>query len=118
MLAFIVPAYVHQLNRVQRTPAAPRSACGMRSLSLECKFDRYQPRISGISIRNAEVAGHVRKNTGINILEISVTYIVSLRTEQFFCNTGPEHQCATDLLAFHDLFNHKGTNDVQRLAGV
>src|SRR5688572_33083354 len=69
MLAAIVPGGVEELDRIERAPATPRRAGGMRGLPLERVFDAHQSRSRGRAERGREITVDVAEQHRIDVLE-------------------------------------------------
>ena len=118
MLAAVVPADVHQLDRVERAASAPRRARRMRGLARERELDRDEARALAVAPGHAEIVADVREERDVDILEESAADEVGLGADQFLRGARPDPNRARQLLALHDLLHGDRRRDVHRLPGV
>ena len=118
VLAAVVPADVHQLDRVERALAAPWRPGAMRGLPRERVLDRHQPGALSNAPRRAELVVDVGEERDVDVLEQPVAHIPGFRAHQFLGDAWPEAQRARQLLALHQLLHRDGSRDVERDAGV
>src|SRR5687767_4022439 len=90
MLAPIIPAHIHQLDRIKRAASLPWRPGGMRALALEQVFDRHEARVRARAPRDLEIVAHVREDHAIDVLEISRALDMRLPGELFFRDTRPK----------------------------
>ncbi len=118
VLAMVVPADVHQLDGVERAPAAPGRARAVRGFPAEGELDRDH---SGSRTRppaNAEVASHVGEDHRVDVVEVPLTDEPCLAAQLLFRDARPERDRAGDVLAAHHLLERDRGDDVDRLAGI
>src|SRR2546426_3643319 len=118
MLTPEIPPDIHQLDRIKRTSAAPGRRRGVRCFTSEGVFDGHEAAAIRRSVADIEVVAYMNEETDVHILEVSVSHKKSLGSQKLFCDSGPEHQRAGQLLAFHDLLHGKRGGDVQRDSGI
>src|SRR6185503_435644 len=118
MLATIVPADVHQLDRVERASAAPWGAGGVRTLALEAVLDGYEPGTAPVAPAHPEIRADVREQGDVDVLEEAVADVIRLGADEFLGDARPDADGAGNLLALHDLLEHDRGGDVHRLARV
>ena len=118
MLAAEVPPDVHQLHGVERAPAAPRRAGGVRALALEAVLHRHHAAAAGVAPRCPERAADVGVEDGVHVLEDSRAHEIRLGRQQLLGDARPQHQRAGDLLALHDLLGGERGRHDHRLTAV
>src|SRR5205809_7685458 len=102
MLAPEIPANIHQLDRIQRASAAPRSCGCMRRFATKRVLDGDKSAAVGWPVADIEIVTNMNEETDVHILEVTISNKVSLRPEKLFSDSGPEHQRAGKLLALHN----------------
>ena len=60
----------------------------------------------------------MRKERDVHVLEHARANEEGLPCHLFFGNTGPQHECARNVIAFHDLFHDDGRRDIEWHARV
>ena len=74
VLAAVVPADAHQLDRVERRAAAPRRAGAVGRLAFEGVLDRHQAVAAAGAPRHVEVVADVREERDVDVLEHAVAH--------------------------------------------
>src|SRR5215472_17117466 len=118
VLSAKVPAYIHQLDSIERAPTPPWRRRGMGAFTFEVILDRDQTVGRSGAERHAEVVAHVAKQHHIDILKDSRADIISLRAQKLFRHARPELDRAREMLAFHHLLDCNCGDDVERHAGI
>ena len=114
-----VPGHVHELDGVERAAPRPGRARGMRGPALEGVLHRDEPLPrEGSAVVHREIAVHVRAQHHVDVLEQAGAHQVRLGRELFFRDPGIEAQGARELVRIHQLLQHQGRGDVDRLARV
>ena len=90
VLAPEVPADVHQLDRVERAPAAPRRRGRVRALALEAVLHGHEAVPPRSPHDTAEVAVDVREERDVDVLEEPGAHVVRLRADQLFGDARPD----------------------------
>ena len=118
VLAPVVPADVHELDRVERAATPPRRPGRVRRLAGERELDRHEPSAIAVAPGHAEVVADVREERDVDVLEEAVAHEVGLRADQLFGGPRPDPDGARQLLALHDFLHGDRRRDVDRLPGV
>ena len=118
MLAPVVPADVHQLDRVERALSAPRRPGGVRGLAAERVLDRHEAGARPVAPRHRQLVRDVREQRDVDILEEAVPDEVRLGAEELFGGPRPDPDRPGKLLPLHDLLHRDRRGDVDRLSRV
>ncbi len=118
VLPAVVPADVHQLDRVERASSSPRRACRMRGLAGERELDGDEARAIAVAPGHAKLVADVREERDVDVLEEARAHEVGLGADELFGGARPDPNRARQLLALHDLLHGDRRRDVHRLAGV
>ena len=94
VLAAIVPADVHQLDRVERAAPAPRRAGRVRAGAAELEDGRDERVLARLPPRHAETVADVGEEAHVDVFEDAVTDKPGFRGDELFGDTGPQHQGA------------------------
>ena len=84
----------------------------MRRFATKRVFDGDKPAAIGWPVADIEIVTNMHEETDVHVFEVTVSNKVSLRPQKLFSDSGPEHQRAGELLAFHNFFNGKGGRNV------
>ena len=105
MFTLILPAYIHEFDRISGTTPSPWRPCGMCRLTFKSILHGDQPRSSSLTIAHAEVVTDMCKYRNVHIIKISIPSKKRLSTDELFCNSRPQHQCTLESLSLHNLFD-------------
>src|SRR3954453_11211819 len=115
MLTPEVPSDIHQLHRIKRTSATPRSAGAMSALAVEHVLHRDQSAVvREIAPVHTEVCRHVTEDRDIDILEVAGPNIMSLRPQLLLSNARPDANGTWHLLSLEHALDCKSSSDGER----
>src|ERR1044072_7305847 len=104
MLAPVIPRGVHQLDRVERAAARPRSARRVRSPAVKGVLNRHEPAVvRGLTVSGRKIIADVTAQHDVNIFEQARADEESLCADEFFSDAGKELDRALKLATVHQL---------------
>src|SRR5437879_2688102 len=117
MLPTKVPADIHELHGIERTPAFPRRTGCVRALPVKTVLSRNQAGTAG-TVFGAEIARNVRTQHHVEIMKEAGIHHVGAAGEQFFGDSGVNADGALNIVLLHQALDRYGRSDVNSLTGI